>query len=488
MKFSELFTIRDKEHRVERKKENRAIAYITYAFVLIFVVLIVYLLWYTYFRGPEDINNSYNPRQDIYAARVVRGGILSRDGEVLACTEKHENGDEERVYPYGPLFAHAVGFSTHGKTGVELNTNIRLLTSNRPVLERASNALSGKKSAGDNVITTLDLGMQKAAYDALASYKGAIVASDVKTGEILCMVSKPDFDPNTIDTDWERINADTGSGILLNRATQGLYPPGSTFKIITTLEYLKERGEDAYDYHFDCTGSFEYKGSIINCYHGRKHGEMDLISSFAKSCNSSFANISTTVDKGAFRKTCEELLFNKELPVQFSYRESYVPLDASSSTDELLQTAIGQGKTQITPLHMNMITQAIANDGIMMSPYIIGGIVSDDGKPVRKYGAREYGRVASEKNCGELKMLMEEVIKTGTGTRLSDTTGYTAAGKTGSAEYSSNKVMSHAWFTGYAPVDDPKVCVTVIAEEAGSGGEIAVPMARKVFDAYFNGR
>nr|MCR5734505.1 penicillin-binding protein 2 [Lachnospiraceae bacterium] len=235
MKITDLFVIKEKEHTVERKKANRAIAYVTYAFAILFAFLIVYLLWYTYFRGPEDINNSYNPRQDIYAKRVIRGEILSRNGDVLAYTDTDENGNEKRVYPYGPLFAHAVGFSTHGKTGVELNTNIRLLTSNRPVLERVSNALSGNKSIGDNVVTTLDPYIQKAAYDALSTYKGAIIATDIKTGEILCLVSKPDFDPNSIATDWDRINDDKESSALLNRVTQGLYPPGSTFKIVTAM-------------------------------------------------------------------------------------------------------------------------------------------------------------------------------------------------------------------------------------------------------------
>ncbi len=470
--------------KIDKKRANRSIAYVTYAFVLLFLVLIVYIVYYTIFRGPEDINNSYNSRQDIYAKRVVRGQILSRNGDILAKSVTDESGREEREYPYGPLFAHAVGFSEKGKLGVEANANIRLLTSNRPLTERVINDFRGEKNLGNDVYTTLDPDIQRAAYDALGSYKGAVIATDIKTGEILCMVSKPDFDPNLIEEEWDEINSDQKKGALLNRVTQGLYPPGSTFKIVTTLEYLKEHEDIASEYSFECNGSFSYEGSKINCYHDRSHGEVDLLSSFSRSCNASYANISTTLDKEAFRNTCEELLFNKDLPLKMSYKQSYVPINNDSSADELMQTAIGQGKTQMTPIHINIITSAIANNGVLMRPYIIDRIEKNGGGVIRQYAPDEYGRIIDEKYCLSLREMMEEVVKSGTGTRLSETDGYTAAGKTGSAEYSSNKVMSHAWFTGYAPCDDPQIAVTVIAEEAGSGGEMAVPIAKKVFDAW----
>ncbi len=466
-------------------KENREIGHITYIFVGLFLALIGYLMYFTQFKSSELINNSYNSRQDLLAEKVVRGSILSRDREILAETKTAQNGTEERNYPYENLFAHAVGYATHGKTGVESISNFTLLTSNAFIGERVKNDIDEIKNPGDNVVTTLDVDVQKAASEAMGIYKGAIVVMNVKTGEILALVSKPDFDPNQINEIWEEVNEDSNNSVLLNRATQGLYPPGSTFKIITALEYIKENSNVS-EYSFDCSGSFQSGDSVINCYHGQSHGQVDFVTSFAKSCNSSFANISTMLDKKAFQKTCKELMFNGEIPVPYTYRESYVPISASSDLDEVIQTGIGQGKTQITPIHMTLITAGIANDGILMKPYVISSVENKNRDVIKSYQPQEYGRLMDEAGALWLQTLMAEVVQSGTATKVRDVSGYVAAGKTGSAEYSSVKTESHAWFTGFAPVSDPEIAVTVILEGAGSGGDYAVPIAKRVFDAYFN--
>ena len=475
----------NKKKRTKDDGENREIGHITYIFVGLFLALIGYLMYFTQFKSSEIINNSYNSRQDLLAQKVVRGSILSRDREVLAVTKTSSDGSETRSYPYENLFAHAVGYSTHGKTGVESISNFTLLTSNAFIGERVKNDINEIKNPGDSVVTTLDVDIQKAASEAMGVYKGAIVVTNVRTGEILALVSKPDFDPNQINAIWDEVNEDSENSVLLNRATQGLYPPGSTFKILTALEYVKENS-DVSDYSFNCNGSFKSGDSVINCYHGQSHGQVDFTASFAKSCNSSFANISTTLNKKAFQKTCRELLFNGEIPVPYTYRESYVPISASSDTDEVMQTGIGQGKTQITPIHMALITAAIANDGVLMKPYVISSVENESKDVIKSYEPQEYGRLMDEANALKLQSLMAEVVQNGTATKVRDTSGYVAAGKTGSAEYSSVKTESHAWFTGFAPVSEPEIAVTVILEGAGSGGDYAVPMAKRVFDAYFN--
>lgn len=472
----------------EREIKNGHIARVTYVFVALFIGMIGYIGYFTYFTAPDFINSSYNSRQELYAKRVVRGTILSEDGEILAETLVGADGSEKRSYPYKNLFAHAVGYSQKGKTGVELLSNFTLLTSDTFLLDQLRNTLSGEKNIGDNVVTTLNIPMQAAAYKALGSYKGAILALDAKTGEVLCMVSKPDFDPNQIVEIWEEINSDSENSPLLNRTTLGLYPPGSVFKIVTTLEYMKENNEEELqDFLFDCGGSFSYDGNTINCYHGTAHGEVDLYGAFSMSCNSAFANIGVTLDKGEFQKTCEELLFNQALPVRFPYKESIVPINEDSSTGELMQTAIGQGKTGMTPLHMAMITQAIANNGVLMKPYIVDHVQNEAGDVIKSYPPKNLGRIIEEPYAKRLRELMRKVVEEGTATRLKSES-YSAAGKTGSAEFSTNKAMSHAWFTGFAPAEDPEIVVTVIAEKAGSGGQIAAPMAGAVFDAYFSGR
>ncbi len=432
----------------------------------------------------EVINNSYNSRQELMAQKVVRGKIYSAKREVLAETKVDANKKETRNYPFGSLFAHVVGFSTHGKMGIESMENFSLLTSNAFVKERLQNTITDQKNIGDNVITTLDTDLQKTASDALGVYKGSIVVIEPETGRILSMVSKPDYDPNTVDADWEEVTADAESGALVNRATNGLYPGGSTFKIITTLEYLREHMEDYQDYQFQCNGHFEKDGQVINCYHGISHGQVDLKQSFADSCNSSFANISTQLNKKKFESTCDELLFNKELPLDFSYKKSYVPINPKSDLDEVMQTAIGQGKTQITPMHMAMITSAIAKDGVLMKPYLVESIENYNQDVIRETKPEPYGRLMTAEEAKLLQTFMKEVVQSGTGTKLKGT-AYEAAGKTGSAEYTTDKSESHAWFTGYAKMNEKSVVVTIVIEGAGSGGEYAVPMAKRIFDRYF---
>ena len=150
-----------------------------------------------------------------------------------------------------------------------------------------------------------------------------------------------------------------------------------------------------------------------------------------------------------------------------------------------MQTAIGQGKTQITPYHMNLITSAIANKGVLMTPYVISGIYTAYDDPLEVTEPSAYGRLLGRVNAEKMQQLMEGVVNAGTATKLKNTYGYTAAGKTGSAEYSLNKSKSHAWFSGYGYNDEKTIAVTVIVEEGGSGGEVAVPIARNVLDAYF---
>lgn len=474
----------EKKHKGSMRRGNREIMLITYVFVAVFVGLIIYLLCYTQFQSSDIINNTYNKRQDLYAKKVVRGDILSRDGQILATTLTDEYGLEERVYPFGNVFAHAVGFSTHGKTGIESFANLSLLTSDIYIGERIKNDFNGVKNPGNKVVTTLNVYMQQVADASLSGKRGAVIVTNASTGEILALVSKPDFDPNTVELNWSTIN-DENNTVLLNRVTSGLYPPGSTFKIVTALEYIKEN-PDMEGYHFDCNGSYTYEGNTINCYHGQKHGELDFTKSFAKSCNSSFANIATTLNKREFGKTCDDLLFGQSLPIPYSYKESQAVLDKNTNTADVLQTAIGQGKTQITPFHMNLITQAIFNNGILMNPYVVLETRTANNDLLKTTEPSAYTRLLSVSDSLALKDLMEEVVTVGTATKLRDTYGYKAYGKTGSAEYSSDKSASHAWFTGCGiNENNDLITVTVIVEGGGSGGEVAVPIAKNVLDAYF---
>nr|WP_289767303.1 penicillin-binding transpeptidase domain-containing protein [uncultured Acetatifactor sp.] len=477
----------NKKKKISRYSANRPEIIVTSCFFgLLFAAMIGYLGYFVATSEQEMVNNSYNSRQEILLSRNYRGAIYSRDGEVLAQTRLDEDQNESRVYPYGRLFAHAVGYSTKGRTGVESLANYYLINTNTSLANKAANDIAGIKNPGDNVYTTLDLDLQQVADSQLNIYKGAVVVTEVSTGKILAMVSHPDFDPNEIAQIWDSLMDDEDSSVLLNRVTQGQYPPGSTFKIVTALEYIRENPDTYNNYSYFCNGYFSSGTGRINCYHGTNHGQVGFESSFAKSCNSSFANIGVNLDQESFEETLDELLFNQELPIAFPYSGSKANVVEQVSMNELMQTSIGQGRTQISPIHLNMITSAIAGGGVLMKPYVVDRIENDAGRVVKSFQPSAYGSLMSEDEAEILKGLMESVVEDGTGRKLSGLS-YTAAGKTGSAEYNDVKEDSHAWFTGFAPVEEPEICVTIIVEGAGSGGDYAVPIARRIFDAYFNG-
>lgn len=446
--------------------------------------MMTYTCHYAITHQQELINNSYNGRQEIFAAQNTRGSIFAAGGQVLAETQTDADGNERRVYPYDNLFAHAVGYATNGRFGVEAAANYYLINSNAKLSDKVASDVAGSKYPGDSVVTTLDVGLQEVAAKSLGVYKGAIIVSEPSTGRILAMVSKPDFNPNEIDTLWDGLIQDKESTVLLNRVTQGLYPPGSTFKIVTALEYIRENPDSYGQYSYQCNGRYSSGQDTINCYHGSVHGREDFTRSFAKSCNASFANIGMTLDRTRWGQTLDGLLFNQELPVSFAYNKSKLVVNADTSDSDILQASIGQGTTQITPLHLNMITCAIANGGTVMKPYLVDHVKNNEGTVIKQFSPDSYKELLTQTEAAALTELMTAVVESGTGTKLAGLT-YTAAGKTGSAEFNNVKTDSHAWFTGFAPAQEPEVCVTIIIEGAGSGGDYAVPIAKRIFDEYF---
>ena len=476
--------VKRKNNRNQTIGKNRDIWVTCGIFVLLFLVMIGYYIYFVYVNGDSMINNSYNSRQKLLNSKNSRGTIYAADGEVLADTVIDDDGNETRIYPYQNLFAHAVGFSTRGKTGIEAEANYYLIHSNINLETKSENEVSGQKNPGDNVYTSLRTDLQQIASKSLGVSKGAIIVSNVKTGEILAMVSKPDFNPETIVRDWDKLAADEEDSALLNRAAQGIYPPGSTFKIVTTLAYLRENSNNYENYRYQCNGSLSYDNGKITCYHGTKHGSIDLTTSFAKSCNCSFANMGITLNRNIYQKTLTDLGFNQKLPVAFNYKQSKLTVDEKTLEGDMIQISFGQGSVQMTPLHLNLITNAIANGGIAMKPYLINKVVSEEGTLVKEFKPTSWKTLMTAEEADILKELMTVVVQEGTGKKLKGLS-YTAAGKTGSAEYNKVKEDSHAWFTAFAPAEDPEISVTIIVEKIGSGGDYAVPIAKRIFDAYF---
>lgn len=465
------------------KNKNNQIMKLSYIFIGLFVLMIGYFAYFEIFVSQNVINNTYNKRQEVFEKIVKRGIILTEDGNVLAETKTDESGTEKRVYPYGNLFAHVVGISSHGKMGLELSCDYHLLGADVNIFEKVAKEFNSKKVEGNRVITTLSVKLQQAAYSALGENNGAVIALDPETGKIYAMVSKPDFDPNTIDSVWNTITEDKNNSSLLNRATNGLYTPGSTFKIFTFLEYIREH-QDYGNYRYSCDGSITLSEHTVHCYNGTVHGEVDLFSSFAKSCNSSFIQMGTGLNRTLFGQTCKALLFNSKLPVTFDYKGSRFVLDENSSEFDVMQTVIGQGKTQVSPLHMAMVASAVANDGILMKPYLVSEITNHSGAKVKEYGPSAYGRLMESTEAELLKEAMADVVEYGTGTRLQSSL-YQAYGKTGTAEINSGD-NAHSWFVGFAEQNGKKLALCVLMEAMPPGSTWAVPGAKTIFDAYFS--
>ena len=474
--------VEKKEKNKNKRPKNQEMLYVVYGFLGIFLCLIGYFVYFQTVVSSNVITSPYNKRQDTFADRVVRGDIVTSDGTIIATTSVAADGSETRVYPCGDLFAHAAGYASHGKTGIELLANYQLLSSHAYFLERFVNEVQEEKNMGDRVITTLDYKLQKTAYDALGDYRGTVIALEPSTGKVLAMVSKPDYDPNDIEANWKEISNSKNSE-LLNRGTQGLYPPGSTFKILTLLEYARE-GNDLENWTYECNGSYTEDGVTIRCYQGKSHGTVDLKTAFAKSCNGAFAKMGMEIDNERFMETCRDLLFHTDLPIQIPSKKSTVSLKKNEEAGTVMQTAIGQATTEVTPMHMALITAAIANGGNLMEPYFIESIENYTGEQVKKYMPSSYGKLMEAQEAALLTEYMTETVLSGTATALQSEV-YTAAGKTGTAEYSSDKSKSHAWFTGFSNVSDPDLVVCVVVEGAGAGSTYAVPIAKKMFDAYY---
>ncbi|MGN0255584.1 MAG: peptidoglycan D,D-transpeptidase FtsI family protein [Chordicoccus sp.] len=478
--------VAEKAEKKQRKKATRPYAIISYVCIGLFVLLIANLVYFNVYSKFSVLNSPYNKRQDTMAAYVVRGAIKSSDGKNLAYTDVASDGTETRVYPYANEYAHVVGYNTNGKGGLESVCNYDLLSSHTNVLDQVVNGFKNQKNPGDTVVSTLDSRLQDTAYNALGDYNGAVIVMEPKTGKILAMVSKPDFDPNTLASTWNELVADSGSSQLLNRATQGLYAPGSTFKIVTSLAYLRKHGTlDGFSW--DCTGSVDVGDGTIHCYDGEAHGQEDYTLAFAYSCNTAFSQIGLDVGAQLLTDTAKSLLIGKSLPCDITASKSRWNLSDTDSDYLLAQTAFGQGKTQVTPYQMLLITSAVANNGTLMTPYLIDHTENTYGTTISTTKATAYKQLMTSNEASVLKSLMEAVVSEGTGSSLSGRS-YSVAGKTGSAEYtkSDGTMGTNSWFVGFSNVDDPDIAVVAIAEDGGPGSQTAVPIASQIFDEYYS--
>ncbi|WP_245867357.1 Penicillin-binding protein A [Sporomusa silvacetica DSM 10669] len=461
---------------------HKAIRMSIHKAALFSISLLVLLLSYvTYIQVIESNTLAFHPlnRRTAEASRKVeRGQITDIHGKVLAVSKLTAQKEYQREYPYDAVFAHVVGYasSTYGKTGIEGSYDGYLSGQINP--EKRLGAISQlfANSAGNTVVLTVDTELQQAAYKALGNQRGAIVVMSPKTGAILAMVSRPSFDPNTLDTTWESISQATNSP-LLNRAAQGLYPPGSIIKVMVAEAALAEQLATG-NHQFTCNGSLKI-GSDYTLTESNNiaHGKVNLREALAVSCNITFGQLALELGPSKMAKNFERYGFTQLVNGDIQESANRIPDFARLNDGDLAQTGIGQGSLLVTPLRMAMLASTFANKGIMMKPYLVQKIMAPNGTIVKQTIPTAWLSPTDSQLASQVADMMVSVVDEGTGTAAA-IRGIQVAGKTGTAENPHG--ASHSWFIGFAPADNPQVAVAVIVENAGSGGKVAAPLAGQI--------
>ncbi len=456
-------------------------------FLVVFFVLISYLAYFTLVKGPEIVTRPDNRRMWDIRNKVVRGTIYDRTGKELSVSEKKSgSGEYKRVYKGGAVTAHTLGYydPQYGITGLE-NLYDSYLSSNisASLLAWIGNGFKEVNKKGDDVYSTLDYQLQKTAYDALGSSKGSVVVLKVDTGEILAMVSKPSYDPNNLNKNWEAL-VKSKNVPLLNRSVSGLYPPGSTFKVVTAVSAL-ENIEGIKNETFNDKGKLNLGGGYsLSNDHGEVLGKINLEKALVKSSNVFFGNLGIRLENDLY-KTAQDFRFNKDIPSNgIIIDKSRFPKYKAYEKGNMAQSGIGQAEVLATPIQMALIAQTIANDGVMMKPTLVNKITDYNGNNIHNLKSSELEQVTSAEYASELRTYMREVVSKGTGTRA-QVSGIQVCGKTGTAQHIESKTP-HSWFIGFAPYKNPQIAIAVIVEEGGYGGVAAARISQKVMSRYFH--
>ena len=478
------------------------------AFVLlgVFAVLLAGVTWVQAVDADRYRNDPRNLRVVASRTGSERGPILTADGVVVA--ESVADPDDplafRRSYPYGDLYAHTVGHDTllFGARGLEQTRSGEITSERDTTVSGVLNALLGESSDPNGLRLTIDHRLQTAAAEALGDQTGAVVALDPASGEVLAMVSKPGYEPNSL------LGAGAGPAgneldedprrPLLNRAIAETYPPGSVFKIITATGGF-ETGTAGPSTRYPNPRELELPGSTATirnidrrtCGPGRT---VSLEDAFIRSCNTSFAALGMDMGAAPLVDAAEGYGFGLEPPFELGGLSSFIPAVDEFDDDlpAVAQSAIGQRDVRATPMQMALTAAAVANGGEIMEPYVVAEVVEPDGSPASVTEPVVWRRAMSPATADVLEDLMERVVISGTGSRAA-VPGVRIAGKTGTAEVPD--APPHAWFVGYGPVDpepdERQIVVAVLVESGGdvgedaTGGRVAAPIARRVLSTFF---
>ena len=433
--------------------------------------------------GNRWFSSARNTRYQAAKKSVIKGDIIDRNGIMLATTD--QNGD--RVYQSDSrsrsAIVHLIGDEEGNiANGVDTFQASYLLGFESSLSERISDLLSGKVRRGDDVTLTVD---SKLCTEIVSYFyadtktrgrNGAAVVMNYQTGEVLGMVSLPIFDPTKVDDSVKN----NPHHPFWNRALQSVLPPGSTFKILTTISALKNM-TNAQDQIFNCTGATQVMGQIITDYNRAQHEDLNLERAFQVSCNNVFAQVALLLGDNTLRRTAEDFGFNDNFLFRDLVVQNSVYPTKNRNSFELAWSGVGQSQVGATPMHMCMVAGAIANEGVMMEPRLLAKVESST-KAVRMHFSQKiYRRACDPATAKILDDYMKKTVASGTGTSAR-VSGLTIAGKTGSAETSiGGRPTTHAWFVGYIADQNLPYACAVLVEEGGSGGSVAAPIAGKIF-------
>jgi peptidoglycan glycosyltransferase len=478
---------------------------------------------YQYVAVGADGSTTSNVRPVLDSQRVLRGRIIDRRGTVLADSEAVKDNFARRTYPqansYDPAaFSNLLGFfsTRYGQSGLEATYAPYLTGERGNELQRIQEQFVGGEQRGNNLVLTLNADLQVQAAQALAGRTGSVVVLDPRTGAVLAMVSQPGFDPRGLSFDpsapdwdvenariesyWSQINADSAGQPLLNRPAQGLYPPGSTFKTLTAIAALEHQGAAQPD-TITCPQEYQPDPSappVVNAVDGLASLTGDptsLEKVYAYSCNTAFAQYAVRLGPELFGDTARDFDIYPPQKAPATYGEfSDLPTAASllyvdpgflNQPRGMADTGYGQGQLLVTPLEMAMITAAIANNGVMMRPYLVQRITRPDGGLIVEQSARPIRRAMSADIAKIMRANMSAVARYGFGRVVSEyVPGIAVGGKSGTAEHVPG-APPHAWFIALAPLDNPRYAVAVMIESGGEGSGAGARLAGEVLAAAF---
>jgi len=487
---------------------DRQIRRLALAFLALFVVLFAQANYLQVFAASRLANNPANQRVLLEEYSVDRGEILARDGQTVLARSRLTQGKFKylRVYPNGTLYAGITGYYSivFGRYGLEASENGFLAGRASELLpQNLVDEILGRPKRGATVVTTISAKLQQVAQRALGSLPGAVVALDPRTGEVLAMVANPSYDPNPLASHDPSVVRQAREALLrapgkplLSRATQELFPPGSTFKLVTASAALENGMQPSTSFPNPPALLLPNSTAVLHNF-GGEHclggaPSLTLAQALTVSCNVVFGEIGLRLGAAKLVEQARRFGFDQDIPFELPFASGTIPeVSAFKGALSFVATsAIGQQDVLANPMQMALVGAAIANGGVEMVPHVVKEIRDADGRVVKDVQPSVFGQPISARTSAELTAVMVSVVNSGTGT-AAQIPGIQVAGKTGTAETPSGK--PHAWFVSFAPANNPRMVVAVVVLNGGdlgsdaTGGAVAAPIAKAIIQAAIRG-